>query len=102
VSNGDRNRMGHNTVKRRKESPSKALVPLRSGDSVDVFERVLMKGAVVESVENAEAQDAVEESKTEESAWLRVSVAGVDLLNVQSELSWRSLDEPEEGRPASE
>jgi hypothetical protein len=94
--------MGHKTVKRRKESPSKALVPARSRDSVDVFERVLMKGAVVESVGDAEAQDAVEESETGERAWLRVSVAGVDLLNVQSELSWRSLDESEERRPASE
>ena len=95
--------MGHKTVKRRKESPSKALVPVRSRDSVDVFERVLMKGAVVDSVSDAEAQDAVDESETTgESAWLHVSVAGIDLVNVQTELSWRSLDEPEEGRPASE
>jgi hypothetical protein len=94
--------MGHKTVKRRKESPSKALVPTRSRDSVDVFERVLMKGAVVESVGDAEAQDAVDDSGTGGSAEFRVAIAGVDLLNVQTELSWRSLDEPEEHRPASE
>jgi hypothetical protein len=94
--------MGHKTVKRRKESPSKGLVPTRPRDSVDVFERVLMKGAVVEGVDGVEAQHAVDESETGESAWLRVSVAGVDLLNVQSELSWQPLDEPEERRPASE
>ena len=94
--------MGHKTVKRRKESPSKALLPARPRDSVDVFERVLMKGAVVEGADDAEAQDAVDESETGESAELRVSIAGLDLLNVQGELSWRSLDEPEERTAASE
>ena len=95
--------MGRNVVKKRKESPSKALVPTRPRDSVDVFERVLMKGAVVDSVGDAETQDAVDQSETTgESAWLHVSIAGVDLLNVQTELSWRSLDEPEERQPATE
>ena len=95
--------MGPNTVKRRKESPSKALVPTRPRDSVDVFERVLMKGAVVDSVGDAEAEDGADESETTgESAGLRVSIAGVDLLNVQTELSWRSLDEPDEREPATE
>jgi hypothetical protein len=94
--------MGHKTVKRRKEGPSNVSVPVRSRDSVDVFERVLMKGAVVEGVDDAEARDAVDESETGESAWLRVSIAGVDLLNVQSEHSWRSLDEPDERTPPSE
>ena len=90
-------------MKRRKESPSKALVPTRPRDSVDVFERVLMKGAVVDSVSDAEAQEAVDEPETAaESAWLHVSIAGVDLLNVQTELSWRSLDEPDEREPATE
>lgn len=62
---------------------------------MDVFERVLMKGAVVEGLNDADAEDAIVESEAGESAW-RVSVAGVDLLNVQSEQSWRSLDEPDE------
>ena len=69
---------------------------------MDVFERVLMKGAVVEGVNDANAQDAVDSSQTAENDELRVSIAGVDLLNVQTELTWRSLDEPEERWPATE
>ena len=89
-------------MKRQKESPSKGLAPTRPRDSVDVFERVLMKGAVVERADDAGAPDADDGSETGESAWQRVSIAGVDLLNVQTELSWRSLDEPEERRLATE
>jgi hypothetical protein len=82
-------------VKKPKESQPRALVPARRGDSVDVFERVLTKGAMVEGVDAT-----VDESRTGERAWLHVSLGGVDLLNVQTDLSWRSLAEPDEPTPA--
>ena len=85
-------------MKRPRESPPRALVPARRGDSVDVFERVLTKGA---RVENADGK-GVDESGTGDSAWLRVSLGGIDLLNVQTGLSWRSLAEPDEPPAAVE
>jgi hypothetical protein len=72
-------------------------VPTRRGDSVDVFERVLTKGAKVEGLDAT-----VDESRAGNSAWLRVSLGGVDLLNVQTDLSWRPLTEPDEPPPAAE
>jgi hypothetical protein len=53
---------------------------------VDVLERVLTKGAVVKGVDAEVDEDAAGEPETQESAWLRI---GVDVLNVQTRVSWR-------------
>jgi hypothetical protein len=65
---------------------------------VDILERVLTQGAVVERVDDG----AEGESEAGESASLRVSIGGIDLLNIQTDLSWRSLDEPDEPPAAAE
>jgi hypothetical protein len=65
---------------------------------VDVVERVLTRGAVVEGVRD----DTDSGSETDDTTSLRVSIAGVSLLNVHSDLSWRPLDEPDERGTASE
>ena len=61
-----------------------------------MLERVLTKGAIVEAVNS----DADTEANTGDSTSVRVSIGGIDVLNIQTDLSWRSLDEPEE--PASD
>lgn len=88
-------------VKRQKDSRSKLPVPVRRHDSVDVLERVLTKGAQVKGVDAAIDEDA-DQDEEPRSAWLRITVAGVDLLNVQTDLSWRPWDEPAESRPTTE
>jgi hypothetical protein len=88
-------------VKRQKDSRSKLPMPVRRHDSVDVLERVLTKGAQVKGVDAVVDEDA-DQDEEPQSAWLRITVAGVDLLNVQTDLSWRSLDEPAEPRPTTE
>jgi hypothetical protein len=88
-------------VKRQKDSRSKLPVPVRRHDSVDVLERVLTKGAQVKGVDAVD-EDADHDAEEPQSAWLRITVAGVDLINVQTDLSWRALDEPTEPRPTRE
>jgi hypothetical protein len=88
-------------VKKQKQSRSTLPVPVRRHDSVDVLERVLTKGAQVKDVD-APVEDEASHSETGQSAWLRISLAGVDLLNVQTGLSWRPLDEPDEPGPTTE
>jgi hypothetical protein len=88
-------------VKKQKQSRSTLPVPVRRHDSVDVLERVLTKGAQVKGMD-APVEEEASHPEAGERAWLRISIAGVDLLNVQTGLSWRSLDEPDEPRPATE
>ncbi len=89
-------------MKRQNDRRSRLPVPVRRHDSVDVLERVLTKGAQVKGVDAAVDEDADHGAGETESGWLRITVAGVDLLNVQTDLSWRSVDEPAEPRPTTE
>jgi hypothetical protein len=91
----DSQQSGNNVVKKRADSPSAGLVPVRPRDSVDMLERVLTKGAIVEAG-NSEADTETRGDSTS----VRVSIGGIDVLNIQPDLSWRSLDEPDE--PASD
>ena len=52
-------------------------------DLMDVFERVLREGGVFEVADTADMPEG--------SSWLRVSVAGVDVLKAVASLSWRQL-----------
>jgi hypothetical protein len=89
-------------VKKPKKSRSTLPVPVRRRrDSVDVLERVLTKGAQVKGVD-APVDEEANDSEAGGSAWLRITVAGVNLLNVQTGLSWRPLGEPDEPRPTTE
>lgn len=85
-------------MKKRRDSPPSALVPVRPRDSVDILERVLTQGAVIERADD----DPQGEPAAGDGASLRVSIGGIELLNIQTDLSWRSLDEPDEPRPAAE
>jgi len=58
---------------------------------VDVFERVLTRGVVVEI---AKATDAA--SDRDASASFRLSIAGVDVVEVGAGVSWRYLSETDE------
>ena len=82
-------------MKKQDQSRSTLPVPVRRHDAVDVLERVLTKGAQVQGMD-AEVQEEADGAGARQGAWLHISVAGVDLLNVQTDLSWRSLDEPDE------
>jgi len=93
---------GQDKVKKDRGSRSTAPVLVRRRDSVDIFERVLTRGAVVKGVDAAVDEDTVGESETRESTWLRVSISGVDLLNVQTVVSWQSWDAPHERRATTE
>ena len=66
---------------------------MRPKDSVDILERVLTQGAVVERADD----DAKDTSEDGDTGSLRVSIGGIDLLNIQTDLSWRSLNEPDDG-----
>jgi hypothetical protein len=55
---------------------------------VDILERVLTKGAIVETV----SDDSKGDVDTGDSDSLRVSISGIDVLNVQTDVSWRSLE----------
>ncbi len=57
---------------------------------MDILERVLTKGAIVETV----SDDTKGDSDADDSDALRVSISGIDVLNVHSDVSWRSLDDP--------
>jgi len=56
----------------------------------DVLERVLTRGIIVEFVEDVEAGDR------EVNPWFRLSIAGVDVLEVAAGVSWHCLSETEE------
>ena len=77
-----------NIVKKQRDSPSSAPVAVRPRDSVDILERVLTKGAIVETV----SDDSKRDVDTGDSDSLRVSISGIDVLNVQTDVSWRSLE----------
>lgn len=53
-------------------------------DLMDVFERVLREGGVFEVADPAGLQEG-------QSVWLKVSIAGVDVLKAVASLSWRQL-----------
>jgi hypothetical protein len=71
---------------------TRAMVPTRS-HGIDVFERVLTKGVVLESDEGA-AEASKEAGGA--AAWLRVSLAGVDVVKVETGLAWQWLSAVEE------
>ena len=50
---------------------------------MDVFERVLREGGVFDVTDAADMPEG--------STWLKVSIAGVDVLKAVASLSWRRL-----------
>jgi hypothetical protein len=52
-------------------------------DLMDVFERVLREGGVFDVTDSADMPEG--------STWLKVSIAGVDVLKAVASLSWRRL-----------
>jgi len=56
----------------------------RHGDLIDIFERVLREGGVFEISDVEGTEDGY-------SVWLRVSIAGVDVLKAVASMSWRRL-----------
>ena len=56
----------------------------RHGDLIDIFERVLREDGVFKIAEALEADGG-------DSVWLRVTIAGVDVLKVRAGISWRRL-----------
>ena len=52
-------------------------------DLMDVFERVLREGGVFEITDTADTAEG--------SRWVKVSVAGVEVLKAVASLSWRRL-----------
>ena len=60
-----------------------SLVPAPRRDLIDVFERVLTRGIILEVQERvAEVKDVV---------WVHVTIAGVDVFKVEAGLSWKYL-----------
>jgi hypothetical protein len=58
------------------------------GELIDVLERVLTRGVIVEIAGDAEGASAMDR---DDSAWFRISIAGVDVLEVSAGGSWRYL-----------
>lgn len=56
----------------------------RHGDLIEIFERVLREGGVFEITEAVEMENG-------SAIWLRVSIAGVDVLKAVASASWRRL-----------
>ena len=83
-------------TKKRTAARSPARVSTQQYEFADTFERVLTKGVVVEMSDNA-IDEHIDESETNTAhAWLRVSIADIDVLNAYARLSWRYSDETEE------
>ncbi len=59
---------------------------------IDIQERVLTRGVALEVEEGA---PNASDTGGGADAWLRVSIAGVDVLKVEIGVSWRSLIEAE-------
>jgi hypothetical protein len=57
---------------------------------VDVLERVLTKGVVFDIEEGANEGS---EKGGGTTVWLRVSIGGIDVLKVETALSWQCLSE---------
>jgi hypothetical protein len=69
------------------------LTPARQAEFVDILERILAKGIVIETEVSAGEGS---EKRGDAPAWHRVSIGGVDVLRVEATSAWRYLFETDQ------
>ena len=91
---GKATRQGRETEEKTKGKTQKpALVPVRGADFIEILERILSKGIVVETEKGTLGTPEAAEGR---SAWIEISIAGVEVFKLEAGLSVRSLMENEE------